>query len=311
MPEELKTCQLFECVLDIFGKPNRRFYDQLALFATDAKEKDTLEKLTTDDPVGKEMYRNMSEDMVSHADVLKAFPSARPPLEQLINMVPVIKPRSYSIASSPLMHPDEIELCVVAVDWEVPSKGVTRFGQCTSYMKTQTAGTTVMCSVKASSIVLPEDNKAPIIMAGMGTGLAPWRALTQHKVMQKQAGIDVGPCWFFYGARKAATEYLYRGEFEKYEKMGVLHMRTAFSRDQARKIYVQHRITENAEDIYRMMEKENGSFYVCGSSRNVPEDIYNAMKEVMMTAGQLSEDEASAALSSYKMDGRYTVEAWS
>ncbi len=70
----------------------------------------------------------------------------------------------------------------------------------------------------------------------------------------------------------------YREEFEKYEKMGVLHMRTAFSRDQARKIYVQHRIVENAEHVYRMMEKENGSFYVCGSSRNVPEDIYNAMK---------------------------------
>jgi len=311
IPDELKVRQLFECVLDIYGKPNRRFYDQLALFAKDEEEKKTLETLTSDDPKGKEMYRNMSEDMVNHVDVLKAFPSARPPLDQLMNMIPVIKPRSYSIASSPLMHPDAIELCVVAVDWEVPSKAETRFGLCTSYMKTQAAGATVMCSVKASSIVLPADDKAPIIMAGMGTGLAPWRALTQHKVMQKQAGIEVGPCWFFYGARKAATEYLYREEFEKYEAMGVLHMRTAFSRDQARKIYVQHRITENAEDVYRMMEHENGSFYVCGSSRNVPEDIYNAMKEVMMVAGKMNKDDASASLSSYKMDGRYTVEAWS
>lgn len=64
--------------------------------------------------------------------------------------------------------------------------------------------------------------------------------------------------------------------------MGVLHMRTAFSRDQARKIYVQHRIVENAADVYRMMDKENGSFYVCGSSRNVPEDIYNAMKVLLL-----------------------------
>lgn len=70
--------------------------------------------------------------------------------------------------------------------------------------------------------------------------------------MQKQVGVDVGPCWFFYGARKAATEYLYREEFEKYEKLGVLHMRTAFSRDQARKIYVQHRIVESAEDVFRL-----------------------------------------------------------
>jgi len=87
------------------------------------------------------------------------------------------------------------------------------------------------------------------------------------QVIQKQQGIEIGPVWFFYGARKAATEFLYREEFEKYEKMGVLHMRTAFSRDQARKIYVQHRITEAADDVFRMMEHEKGSFYVCGSSR--------------------------------------------
>ncbi len=102
-------------------------------------------------------------------------------------------------------------VCVqVAVDWEIPVKHETRFGLCTSYMKSMKAGETIMCAVKASSIVLPADDKAPILMAGMGTGLAPWRALTQHKVMQKQMGIDVGPCWFFYGARKASTEYLYR-----------------------------------------------------------------------------------------------------
>ena len=93
IPDELKTRQLFECVLDIFGKPNRRFFDQLALYATEPSERDALEKLTTDDPVGKELYRNMTQDFVNHADVLKAFPSARPPLEQLMNMVPAIKPR--------------------------------------------------------------------------------------------------------------------------------------------------------------------------------------------------------------------------
>mmetsp|Transcript_55477 Transcript_55477/g.135929 ORF Transcript_55477/g.135929 Transcript_55477/m.135929 type:complete len:1940 (-) Transcript_55477:267-6086(-) len=311
IPEELKVRQLFECVLDVYGKPNRRFYDQLALFATDAEEKATLEALTSDETKGKEMYRDLTEQMVNHADVFKLFKSARPPLEQLMNMIPVMKPRSYSIASSPLMHPDEIQLCIVAVDWEVPEKGETRHGLCTSYLKTTKAGDKIMCAVKPSSIVLPADYKAPILMAGMGTGLAPWRALTQHKVMQKQMGIEVGPCWFFYGARKAATEYLYREELEKYEAMGVLHMRTAFSRDQARKIYVQHRITESAHDVFRMMEKENGSFFVCGSSRNVPEDIYNAMKEVCMVGGQMSEDDAAATLSSYKMDGRYTVEAWS
>ena len=88
-------------------------------------------------------------------------------------------------------------------------------------------------------------------------------------------------------------------------------MHTAFSRDQARKIYVQHRIAEDYKQVYEYLVEHNGAFFVCGSSRNVPEDIYAAMKEVMMKGGSMGEDDAEAALSSLKMDRRYTVEAWS
>ena len=311
IPESLSVRQLFSSVLDLFGKPNRVFFDNLSLYATDPAEKAKLELMTSEDPEGKAQYRELVHDMVTHADVLRKFPSAKPPLEQLMNMIPVIKPRSYSIASAPSMHPDVIELCIVAVDWEVPSTKEQRFGQTTSYLKTLKAGDTVMCAVKPSSIVLPENPKAPLLMAGMGTGLAPWRALTQHRIALKLKGEEVGPCVIFYGARKAATEYLYKAEFDKYAAMGVLTMHTAFSRDQARKIYVQHRITENHASVYKMLMEDKGSFFVCGSSRNVPEDIYNAMKEVMMKSGNLDEPSAEAALSSLKMDGRYTVEAWS
>mmetsp|Transcript_3531 Transcript_3531/g.8271 ORF Transcript_3531/g.8271 Transcript_3531/m.8271 type:complete len:1929 (-) Transcript_3531:295-6081(-) len=311
IPDELSVGQLFGSVLDIFGKPNRRFFDTLALFATDEKEKQQLEFMTSEEPEGKAVYREMMNDMVNHADVLEKFPSARPPLEQLMQMIPVIKPRSYSIASSPLMHPDKIELCIVAVDWEVRSRKELRKGQTTSYLIGCKPGDAVACAVKPSSIVLPKDPTTPILMAGMGTGLAPWRALTQHRIAQKKAGMKVGPCVIYYGARKAATEWLYREELEGYEKEGVLTMRTAFSRDQARKIYVQNRIAEDYQNVYRMMMEEKGAFFVCGSSRNVPEDIYTAMKEVMMKGGKMDEPHAEAALSSLKMDGRYTVEAWS
>lgn len=309
VPQELSLSQLFETVLDVFGKPNRRFFDSLALFATDPTEAAELEALTTDE--GKERYRDLVDNFAHHADVLRAFPSARPPLAQLMNMIPSIKPRAYSIASAPLMHPDEIELCVVAVDWEVPSTGEKRHGQCTSYLTRCKTTDMIMCSVKPSSIVLPKDDMDPILMAGMGTGLAPWRALTQHRVMQHKAGKKVGPVVIYYGARKEATEYIYKEELQSYEAIGVLKMHTAFSRDQARKIYVQHRIAEDYKQVYEYLVEHNGAFFVCGSSRNVPEDIYAAMKEVMMKGGSMGEDDAEAALSSLKMDGRYTVEAWS
>jgi len=310
-PEELSVQQLFTHVLDVFGKPNKKFFETLSLFASDEKEKATLESIVANSEDGKQLYKELSNDFVHHADVFKRFPSARPPLEQLINMIPVLKPRSYSIASSPLMHPDMIQLCVVQVDWNVPSTKEFRLGEATGYLKKQASGAQIMCAVRQSAIVLPKDTLNPVIMAGMGTGLAPWRAVTQDRIAQKRAGQAVGPCMLFFGARYAKYEYLYREEFEQYINEGVLTMHTAFSRDQARKIYVQHRIVEAGPTIAQMMLRENGHFYVCGSARQVPEDIYAAMKQVMMTSEGCSELEAEATLSNLKMEGRYTVEAWS
>jgi sulfite reductase alpha subunit-like flavoprotein len=309
-PMELNVRQLFTHVLDIFGKPNRKFFDTLALFAQDETEKAQLLSVVENTPEGQALYKDMVHDFAHHADVLRRFKSARPPVEQLLNMVPVLKPRSYSIASAPSMHPDKIQLCVVMVDWEVDSTKEVRIGEATGYLRKLQPGWQVMCTVRQSAIVLPKDPTNPVIMAGMGTGLAPWRAVTQDRIHAARQGVKVGPCYLFFGAR-FSKEYLYREEFEQYQKEGVLKMFTAFSRDQARKIYVQHRIVEAGKEVADMMLRQNGHFYVCGSARKVPEDIYAGMKEVMMASERCNEDEAEATLANLKMEGRYTVEAWS
>eukprot|EP00927_Polykrikos_kofoidii_P046141 TRINITY_DN40337_c0_g1_i1.p1 TRINITY_DN40337_c0_g1~~TRINITY_DN40337_c0_g1_i1.p1 ORF type:complete len:1902 (+),score=402.20 TRINITY_DN40337_c0_g1_i1:435-5708(+) len=310
-PQELSVRQLFTHVLDIFGKPNKKFFDNISLFAKDDEERATLESIVSGTPKGVALYRDLVHEYAHHADVLRHFPSARPPLEHLLNMMPLLKPRSYSIASSNLMYPDMIQLCVVQVDWTVETSKEFRIGEATGYMKLQQPGAQLMCAVRQSAIVLPKDHRDPVIMSGMGTGIAPWRAVTQERVWHKRHGLEVGPCVVFYGARYSRQEYLYREEFEQYVADGVLTIHTAFSRDQARKIYVQHRITENGAAVAELVLRRNGHFYVCGSARSVPEDIYAAMKQVIMTSEHCPEDEAEAALSNMKMEGRYTVEAWS
>ncbi|CAE7795397.1 PFOR, partial [Symbiodinium necroappetens] len=309
-PMDLNVRQLFSHVLDIFGKPNRKFFETLSLFAKDEKERSQLRSIVENSAEGQALYRDLTHDFAHHADVLRKFQSARPPIEQLLNMIPVLKPRSYSIASSPLMHPDKIQLCVVLVDWKVESTQELRIGECTGYMRDQQPGASIMCAVRSSAIVLPKEPSSPVLMAGMGTGLAPWRAVTQERICQHRQGQKVGPCMLFFGARYA-VEYLYKDEFESYVKEGVLSMHTAFSREQARKIYVQHRIMEAGEKVAEYMLRQNGHFYVCGSARQVPEDIYTAMKEVMMANERVGEEDAEAILSNLKMEGRYTVEAWS
>lgn len=309
-PSELSVLQLFTHVLDIFGKPNRRFFDTLSLFAS-GEEQQQLESIAQRSSDGQDVYRCLGQDFAHHADILERYKSARPPLEQLINMIPNLKPRSYSIASSPRMHADVIQLCVATVTWTVERTGEVRIGEATGYMRELHPGTLLPCMVRPSAIVLPKDPAVPIIMVGLGTGLAPWRAVAQERVAQARSGLAVGPCLLFFGARYAKYEYLYQHELEGYEKEGILRIFTAFSRDQAHKVYVQHRLLEAGKEVADLLLHKQGHFFVCGSARRVPEDVYSAMKQVFMGSEHCEEQEAEALLSNLKMEGRYTVEAWS
>ena len=223
-PTELSVRQLFTHVLDIFGKPNRKFFETLSFFTKDEAEKKQLQSIVENNAEGSALYRDLVHDFAHHADVFKKFSSARPPIEQLLQMIPVLKPRSYSIASSPLMHPDRIQLCVVLVDWTVNSTNELRLGECTGlaphiheffpYIRMllhllvqrlhadaearctdhvrcpperhrAARGVVSGCvSFRDASCALCtcfcQDPTKPVLMAGMGTGLAPWRAVTQE-----------------------------------------------------------------------------------------------------------------------------------
>merc|ERR1719447_2420247 len=108
----------------------------------------------------------------------------------------------------------------------------------------------------------------PMLMAGLGTGLAPFRAFAQERRwMQEVQGKETGPMWLFYGCRYKAKEYVFGDELESLAKEGIItELRPAFSRDQKEKIYVQNRITEAGSRIYEDMIEKSGYFYICGQA---------------------------------------------
>lgn len=160
--------QLLQQNLDLFGKPGKSFYASLAQLATDRNEQRTLLFIAA--PEGAALFKKMSEvETVTFADVLKQFKSARPSIEELVGLVPEIKPRHYSIASSNAAVGDSVELLIVTVDWATPS-GTPRYGQCTRYLAGLAVGSKVTVSIKPSVMKLPPLDSQPIIMAGLGTG---------------------------------------------------------------------------------------------------------------------------------------------
>ena len=309
IPSIITMNRLFTEVLDVFGRPTRRFYSMLSRFAQDPNEKAALESMMTKE--GSSLVQSMIAETMTYADVLRKYPSARPSLPFLLEMIPTMKPRFYSIASSPLMNPTSIELCIVGVNWKTPS-GRQRYGQCTSYLHDLKADgqTTIRAVVAPGTMKMPKETKYPIIMAGLGTGIAPFKAITEHRVSQYRAGQPMGETALFYGCRYR-KEFVYSDLWKKYHDEGALtHVIPAFSREQSYKIYVQDKIRENSKLVTDYLMKQNGSFYYCGLAGKAPEAIRKGIIDAFKKETGISEDKADAYLKQMEEEGRYNLECW-
>ena len=313
LPACMSASQLFTEVLDTFGKPSRRFYETLAIAAQDPEEKARIEHLLSKE--GKEDLKELQKETPTYADLLKMFPSTKMSMEYLIDHIPRIRPRLYSIASSSEMHGDSLHLCIVKDDWKTPS-GKYRQGTSTRYLQGLSQGSTpdlVATKMNAAGILVPDTHELPCIMVGLGTGIAPFRAMVEDREMARVRGETCGPMALFFGARHKATDYTYGDEFEEYHSNGkgvLTVISNAFSRDQAHKIYVQNRIAENPDVVYDYLWKKKGFFYLCGPAGNVPPAVRNAIKMAFVDRGGHSEQEAEAFITQMQIDGKYNVEAW-
>ncbi|KAG5942656.1 hypothetical protein E4U53_007205 [Claviceps sorghi] len=296
--------------VDILGKPPKRFYEALAEFATEDAEKKKLEALAS--AAGAEDFKRRSEvDMLTYVDVLEEFTSARPSFTDLVKIVSPLKRREYSIASAQAVTPNSVSLMIVVVDW-VDTKGRTRYGHATRYLSQLQPGAVVTASVKPSVMKLPTKDTAPLIMAGLGTGLAPFRAFVQYRAMQKAQGKEIGEILLYLGSRHQREEYLYGEEWEAYLAAGVVTLvGAAFSRDQPQKIYIQDRMRQTLQQITKAYIQDGGSFYLCGPTWPVP-DVTKVLEEAIAADAQRSgkKVDAKKEIEKLKEEGRYVLEVY-
>jgi sulfite reductase (NADPH) flavoprotein alpha-component len=155
--------------------------------------------------------------------------------------------------------------------------------------------------IQSSHFRLPKDPAVPLIMVGPGTGIAPFRAFLAERAA---AGIR-GRTWLLFGERNRATDFLYEPELTAWRKDGTLaRLDCAFSRDQGRKAYVQHRMAENSEDLWRWLQ-DGAHFYVCGDATRMAKDVDSALRRLAMTEGRLNETQARDWIVALARQGRY------
>ncbi|PYH93046.1 hypothetical protein BO71DRAFT_400045 [Aspergillus ellipticus CBS 707.79] len=296
--------------IDIFGRPPKRFYEALAEFASDENEKKEL--LTLGGPEGAVEFKRLAEvDTVTFADVLLKYKSAHPDFHDLIRIVGPLKRREYSIASCQKVTPNTVALMIVAVTWSDPS-GRDRFGMATRYLSGLQPGAPITVSVKSSVMKLPPRSTQPLIMAGLGTGLAPFRAFVQHRALEKAQGKEIGAVLLYMGSRHQLEEYCYGEEWEAYQAAGVITvLGRAFSRDQPEKIYIQDRMRQTLPEIIQAYIREEGAFYLCGPTWPVP-DVTAVLEEAIATeAKNLGKKvETRKEIEKLKDEERYVLEVY-
>ncbi|CAK7897401.1 sulfite reductase [NADPH] flavoprotein component [[Candida] anglica] len=297
--------------LDFLGKPPKRFYESLAPFASEPKEKAKLESLAGASGA-EELKKRQDVDFCTYTDILEEFPSARPSFAELVKIIAPLKRREYSIASSQKIHPNAVHLLIVVVDWVDP-KGRKRFGHCSKYLSDLKIGDELVVSVKPSVMKLPPLSTQPIIMSGLGTGLAPFKAFIEEKIWQKQQGMEIGEIYLFMGSRHKKEEYLYGELWEAYKDAGVLtHIGAAFSRDQPEKIYIQDKIRDHIEELTDAVVAKEGSFYLCGPTWPVP-DITACLEDIVANGAKRAGVEikdVAHEVEEMKESGRYILEVY-
>lgn len=234
-------------------------------------------------------------------DILKKFPIEINALEKLTNIMDPIKPRFYSICSSPKVHNNEIHITVSRHSFQLNGKVI--YGHCSDFLSKLKKGDSLDFFIHKNHLFkLPSEDK-DIILIGPGTGIAPFRSFLYEREFTEATGKN----WLFFGDQHFNTDFLYQKEIQNWKEKGVLHnVSLSFSRDQEKKVYVQDKIWENRSEFFSWIN--NGAYvYVCGKKKPMSIDVENIIYKVIEEVGQLN---STLFMNEMKKNGRYLKDVY-
>jgi len=311
--ETITLFNLFEKYLDIQGTPRRYFFELLSHFV-DGEEKERLEYFgsaegTTD------LYRYNHKEKRTYIEALDDFPSSKPTLDHILDLMPQIKPRYYSISSAQSMFPSQIHLTVATVKFTTPFKR-TRCGVCTSWLASVNPEKEEVMAptwIVKGTMVLPKQLSTPLVMVGPGTGVAPFKSFIQDRSIKALSAQEpLGESVLFFGCRNSSKDFLYGDEFTCLTTQPNFHFNlvTAFSRDQDSKVYVQHKIAQEHAHLFDLIVNKGAFFYVAGNAKLMPEAVQKAVRNILICGG-MTEKDADEYIKQMDLTKRYQVETWS
>jgi len=321
LPDEIPPCPISTPIspltlrtllihhLDITAIPRRSFFSLAAALTTDETHKERLAEFAEPQWV-EELWDYTTRPRRSLLEVLQEFNTVRIGLDRLLELVPRLRERQFSIASSSLVSNTTVDLLVAIVKYRTIIKK-TRQGVCTRWLASLVPeeSSVNLLFQKGSLALRTQDLQKPVVMVGPGTGVAPMRALLWHRVVlaEEEKG---GENLLFFGCRNREKDNFFSSEWEQLENQGVLQRFTAFSRDQKAKRYVQAVIREQGKVVWEALGRREGTVFVCGSSGRMPQAVREALVEVFGKWGCMGREDAKVYLEGMEKIGRYKQETW-
>jgi cytochrome P450/NADPH-cytochrome P450 reductase len=260
---------LGSCV-ELQDPATRSDIEVMARYTPDPEQRSSLEGLVGTDDVSQTRFRNeVLARSRSLLDLLEDYSACDMPFEVFLDRLPALRPRYYSISSSPLVSPEMCSITTGVLRGPARS-GIGEFsGVCSTYLESNAPNSTVFAFVREPTIAFrpPDDTQLPMIMIGAGTGLAPFRGFLQERAAQQAAGTAVATSLLFFGCRTSEDDYLYQDELSRYEADGIVKVAAVFSREgNPKRRYVQDAIVERADEVWDLIENQRANIYVCGNA---------------------------------------------
>ncbi|EML1936647.1 NADPH-dependent assimilatory sulfite reductase flavoprotein subunit [Providencia stuartii] len=227
--------------------------------------------------------------------------ASQPTAQEFVDILRPITPRLYSIASSQAETEDEVHVTVGVVRYDID--GRARTGGASGFLADRLKeGDEVRIFIEHNdNFRLPADTSKPVIMIGPGTGIAPFRAFMQQRDNEQATGKN----WLFFGNPHFVEDFLYQVEWQRYVKDGLLtNISLAWSRDQAQKVYVQDKLREQGEEVWRWIE-DGAHIYVCGDANHMARDVEHALLDIISQYGNMDSESADEFLSELRVERRY------
>ncbi|KAG5643125.1 hypothetical protein DXG03_001551 [Asterophora parasitica] len=305
-PQQTTLRTLLARHVDFRAVPRRVFFQYLRYFTSDEREVETLDDWLS--PAGADdLYEYCHRPRRTIHEIMTEFRNVRIPREYIFDVLPSLRPRQFSIASSNKAHPNRVQLCVAIVKYRTKLK-VPRQGVCTSYLAGLKPGDKLRIAIQKGLLTLPPSPATPVICVGPGTGVAPMRALIQERMYDGSSSNTL-----YFGCRSATKDEHYADEWAECVARQQLTYRVAHSRDgkegEAR-VYVQDRIREDAPRVWKLLE-EGAWVFISGSANKMPAAVKAALAYAVENEGGFEKEAAVRYLDEMVRDGRLLEECWS